>query len=135
MSKSVIVAAALSLGLTSAAWAQTNPAGPQGSTQSGVKTPKSGGSEVSPGPGPLPGKSTTSVMPDERPKSVNEAGDARPNEKTTRSTAPAGSASAPNPKTPSDVKEAGDARPMDRQQGGTTGTTGSGTRSDSSKRY
>lgn len=129
LNRSAAAAAALVLGLAAPAWAQTsNSMGPEGSTQSGVKTPSSGGNEVSPRKGPLPGKSSTSVSPARTPKSVNEAGDARPLDKTQRSTAPAGSAMAPNPKTPMSVNEAGDARPLQdkNNQGSTTGSTGSG---------
>jgi hypothetical protein len=134
LSKSAVAAAVLGLGLAGPALAQTaGSTGPAGSSNAGVKTPSSGGNEVSPRSGPLPGKSTTSTMPDQRPKTTSEAGDARPDEKTTRATSPAGSASAPNPKSPMSVKEAGDARPLERQgQGATTGKTGKGTRSDSS---
>ena len=134
-SKSAIVAAVLGLGLSGLALAQTSSSTGPGSLNSGVKTPSSGGNEVSPGPGPLPGKSSTSTMPDQRRPSVtNEAGDARPNEKTTRMNKD--SAAMPNPKTPKDVKEAGDARPSEHQ-GSTTGNTIKGKRSDSStdKRY
>ena len=134
-SRCAIAAAVLGLGLAGTALAQTvNPAGPAGSANAGVNTPSTGGNEVSPRSGPLPGKSTTAVMPDEKPTATNEAGDARPDEKANRMTRD--SASTPNPKMPKDVKEAGDARPLERQ-GATTGTTGKGTRSDSStdKRY
>ncbi|HWI14949.1 MAG TPA: hypothetical protein VNT02_11890 [Burkholderiales bacterium] len=132
-SKCAIAAAVLSLGLAGTALAQTaNSTGPAGSSNAGVKTPSTGGNEVSPRSGPLPGKSTTAVMPDDKPKTTGEAGDARPSEKGSRITRD--SASTPNPKSPKDVKEAGDARPLERQ-GGTTGTTGKGTSSDSSKRY
>lgn len=125
-SKAAIAAAVLGLGLAGATYAQTaNPSGPAGSSNSGVKTPSTGGNEVSPRPGPLPGKSTTSVMPDEKPASTSEAGDARPTDKTMGSSGD--SASAPNPKTPKDVKEAGDPRPLERQ-GATPGETGKGTR-------
>lgn len=128
-SKSAIAAAVLGLGLSGPALAQTSSSTGPGSLNSGVKTPSAGGNEVSPGPGPLPGKSTTSTMPDQKPQATGEAGDARPSEKTTGMTRD--SASTPSPKTPKDVKEAGDARPLERQ-GATTGKTGKGTRSDSS---
>lgn len=133
-SKSAVAVAVLGFGLAGTALAQTaNSTGPEGSANAGVKTPSTGGNEVSPRPGPLPGKSTTAVVPDEKPKTTNEAGDARPSEKGSRITRD--SASTPNPKSPKDVKEAGDARPLERQ-GATTGTTGTGTSSDSnSKRY
>lgn len=131
--RSAIAAAVLGLGLAGPSLAQTaGSTGPQGSTNAGVKTPSSGGNEVSPRTGPLPGKSSTSVMPDRNPKSVNEAADARPEEKTTRMTPPAGSASAPNPKTPLGVNEAGDPDPLKRQ-GATTGKTGKGVRDSTTR--
>ena len=132
-SRAAIAAAVLGLGLAGPALAQTaGSTGPQGSTNAGVKTPSSGGNEVSPSSGPLPGKSSTSVMPDRNPKSVNEAGDARPEEKTTRMTPPAGSASAPNPKTPLSVNEGGDPDPLKRQ-GATAGKTRKGTLDSSTR--
>jgi len=121
LAQSAAAAALLGLALASPAYAQS-----AGGADSGVKTPSSGGNEVSPRKGPLPGKSTTSAMPDRDPKAVNEAGDARPDDKAMGSTPPAGSATAPNPKTPEAVSEGGDARPMERQ-GGTSGSAPSGT--------
>ncbi len=125
--KSAVAAAVLALGVAVPGYAApaANPSGPEGSTNAGVKTPSSGGNEVSPRAGPLPGKSSTSVMPDRTPRTTNEAGDARPEEKTTRVTKD--SAGMPNPKTPPTVNEAGDARPLERS-GATSGATGSGTR-------
>lgn len=116
LTRSTAVAALLGVALAAPAYA----------ADEGVKTPSAGGNEVSPRSGPLPGKSTTSAMPDRTPKTVNEAGDPRPEEKTTRSTPPAGSATAPNPKTPKAVNEAGDARSME-SQGATSGSVSSGT--------
>jgi hypothetical protein len=115
------------VGLALPVHAQTRT-GPEGAANAGVRTPSAGGNEVSPRPGPLPGQSTQSVMPDQSPRSVNEAGEARPEERTTRTTPPPGSASVPNPRTPLSVIEAGDARPLERQQqqGGTTGAPASG---------
>ena len=109
--------------------------GPEGAANAGVATPQAGGDEVSPRPGPLPGRSTNSVIPDQSPRYTNEAGEARPQDKTTRTTPPPGSASVPNPRTPLSVIEAGDPRPLERQQqqGGTTGAPASGTSGSSTR--
>jgi hypothetical protein len=124
-----VAAADLGLALAGPAAAQTagsTSAAP--SPSSGVKTPKSGGNEVSPRPGPLTGKSSSSAMPDRQPRSVSEAGDARPEEKTTRMS---GNPTKSKVKTPLSVNEGGDANPMKREraEGGTSGSTASGTRS------
>ena len=133
MTKTAIAttAAAVALGLALAGPAAAQTAGSTSaspSPKSGVKTPQSGGNEVSPRPGPLPGKSSTSAMPDRQPRSVNEAGDARPEDKTTRMS---GNPTKSKVKTPLGVNEGGDPDPVKRQQqseGGTSGSTASGTR-------
>lgn len=133
---SVVTACLAGLALPAAA--QTvNPTGPEGAANAGVRTPSAGGNEVSPRPGPLPGGSSTSVVPSELPRSVHEAGEARPNERTTRTTPPPGSANMPNPRTPLSVNEAGDPRPLERQQqqGGTPGEPARGQTPGGATRY
>lgn len=97
----------------------------QGSS-AGVQSPSSGGNEVSPRSGPLPGKDSISTIPDKAtPRSDTEVGPQTPPEHSTV-TPPPGSAKAPNPKTPKTVNEAAGSGP-DITQGGTAGSTGTGT--------
>ena len=97
--KTAIAAALISMGFAVPAWAQ--------GYSRGVQSPSSS-NELGPRNGPLPGKESTSIIPDKAiPRSDAEVGPQDLAEHSTTTTPPLGSATAPNPQTPKSTNETG----------------------------